>query len=127
MLCNCNAVISVITAGSAALPCNWLEKLAGYGVVNASQTWFQSYLSNRMQSVKYGGALGSSLCCCATGVYFRPFIAFYLHQWRTYCCQTITDSYVCWWYSNVLLWHWFVGCVGTVSAGWWEGPGLDAK
>ena len=36
-----------------------LEKLAGYGVVNASQTcnWFQSYLSiiNQMQSVKYSG------------------------------------------------------------------------
>ena len=28
-----------------------------YGVVHASKTWFQSYLSNRMQSVKYGGTL----------------------------------------------------------------------
>ena len=34
-----------------------LDKLARYGVVHSSQTWFKSYLSNRMQSVKFGGSL----------------------------------------------------------------------
>ena len=41
-----------------------LEKLVGYGVMNASQTWFQSYLSNRMQSVKYGGSLSEWGAVC---------------------------------------------------------------
>lgn len=34
-----------------------LDKLARYGVVHGSQTWFASYLSHRMQSVKFGGLL----------------------------------------------------------------------
>ena len=35
-----------------------------YGAVHASQTWFQSYLSNRMQSVKYGGTLSKWGAVC---------------------------------------------------------------
>ena len=56
--------------------------LARYGVVHASQTWFQSYLSNLMQSVFYGGTLskwGAIHVAVPHGVDIRPFVVFYLH------------------------------------------------
>ena len=37
--------------------CVLLDKLAHYGVVHSSHTWFESYLSNQIQSVKFNGLL----------------------------------------------------------------------
>ena len=49
--------------------CVLLDKLAHYGVVHSSHTWFESYLSNRMQSVKFNGLLSEWGSVCVSVPY----------------------------------------------------------